>query len=311
MDKTTWSLREINFPQLDILDDWKSFDSRVVAKGFISSKWKMSRALKKFEEMDRQIGSKRHVYVARRLLALRRALHEVSAYLSKAGYDSSRSWRISNCRPAGGKWVCARGTTFYQCRSLICPWCWLRRAAMLRRKALAAPGVEVATHLGSKTPGVGLIEPVQVTSFAFSAAEVLKNSVLRTSSYHQVEGLVNRRLEKKRDESVYTVSDEPEFDVALRLVGIMPSPDKSEALLTFSYLHNGVTPVLGRGCKIQGLCGELVMTRHDAMSIRDALRRFQPYPIWLLNWVSTRLKELLETTSGLRMYGVRTLRGER
>lgn len=81
-------------------------------------------------------------YQASNLYAVYDLHRERVQNIRKVGYGKAwQTWRMMNCRPAGGRWTLKSGVEMKSnCNSAICPWCWLRRQARLIFELKAVSG---------------------------------------------------------------------------------------------------------------------------------------------------------------------------
>lgn len=224
----------------------------------------------------------RHAF---KLFVLRQLMSNLAVSLNSIGYRKSKSWVLSNCRPAGGRWVPRHWDhtpAGKECGLLICPWCYLRRYERIRKKLVE----------------LGLTEPLTVTRFRFED----KLLDFNRDMYGLIRSKVDRQIRAPHD------SDQPEFETAIRLFGLVPNPGNVVSThAAISYLHNG-------GCKSGSVrlttsvgtsTVQLVMTRAKC-SFVEAMQLAQPYPIHLTDSAPT-VKFLLEHVQGIHTLGVVTI----
>jgi len=114
-------------------------------------------------EGNEELSEKRIKHQARRLFAVRLAVHkllithanEVNEFEKGVDPFWKSIWWMTNCRPAGGSWVNQEKAKVWYCQRLLCPWCWLRRHDLLYR-SLKAPIGEKITFAGRKITGLGM-----------------------------------------------------------------------------------------------------------------------------------------------------------
>ncbi|MBV6343709.1 hypothetical protein HWQ67_19245 [Candidatus Magnetobacterium casensis] len=146
---------------------------------------------------------------------------------------------------------------------------------------------------------LGLTEPLTVTRFRFED----KLLDFNRDMYSLIRSKVDRQIRAPHD------SDQPEFETAIRLFGLVPNPGYNvvSTHAAISYLHNG-------GCKSGSVrlttsvgtsTVQLVMTRAKR-SFAEAMQLAQPYPIHLIDSTPT-VKFLLEHVQGIHALGVVTI----
>lgn len=294
-----WTLKHLRPHQGDLfktLDVW--FSSPVLAERYWDGKngfnltyhchYKGCTAA--FTKLDQQNDTKWQAHTARRLLAVQRVVIDKAYELRAAGLDT---WMLQNCRPYGGEWT---GSVYYknptgkQCRSILCPWCWMRQFDSLRL-LLATPADSYAElPTGRSARGLGLCSPLHVTSFWCAPNanfDLFRREVAFMDFY-------------RRSYALYREKEEPAN--ALRTLGLAYRDGRlglQMAFATSSPLPDGRDESEDRESAFKET---IYVDHHAELSYEDALRLMLPYPVELLKAQSGTIEILSGFLRGKHAY---------
>jgi hypothetical protein len=269
--------------------------------------------------------------IARKLYAVYHLARGAAIRMHEAGgFDKFKTWRFLNCRPYGGNWTSAydaKKSAGKQCRSLLCPWCYLRRYDALRALLKAPVTQEVRFPAGNTASNPGITLPVSVTQFDtygdVKSAQTEDLDLVRSINGFSngsvnplnrfVHNDVKRRLNlavKHRLEDVTgdrtTVADTPEFLVAMSTMSPIVRKSDGKVGIRTAYLHNSNLPIGRTEFKLVGddhtISGTIEMSRFAELDAERALLLVQPYPWELLDKPPAVQREVLSSLAGRGTY---------
>jgi len=271
--------------------------------------------------------------IARKLYAVYHLTRGTALSMHEAGiFDSFMTWRFLNCRPYGGSWTSAydsKKAAGKQCRSILCPWCYLRRYDALR-KVLKSPVTEqIRFPAGNivSNPGVLVNEKEGVSATLFdaygdgqimaaisesdstTALNDLQRGALRRAFYDDVKRrctlAVKRRLEDQTGQNT-VVTSSPEFLAAVSTITPIIRPSDGKLGVRFAYLHNMPLPAGRTEFRLLGdhraISGVIEMKRVSGLSAEKALLLAQPYSWDLLDKPASMQLEVLSLMYNKSMY---------
>lgn len=127
---------------------------------------------------DNKVHTRWRTTAALRLFALRKAIQDQAKEFGpvcKLLYSNDRHpmvgyfWKMFNCMPAGGVWApdkapAPRDPIGKPCRSVLCPWCWMRQMAYLSERLTLSTEKEITSPQGHSGPGFGFSGPLSVSA---------------------------------------------------------------------------------------------------------------------------------------------------
>jgi hypothetical protein len=323
-----WTLKQIFLAQGDLnrtLADWFERSEHLrMAYGLVD---RIYPDVKTFDNPEH----KWQGTIARKLYAVYHLARGAASRMHEdGGFDKFKTWRFLNCRPYGGNWTSeynAEKSAGKQCRSLLCPWCYLRRYDALRTLLKAPVTQEVRFPAGNVASSPGLAIPISVTSFdaygdlksaqhqhvGIGKPEVLLEQERLDPFSRAVQNDTKRRLNlavKHRLEDVTgdrtTVAKVPEFLVAVSTLGPVVRQSDGKVGIRTAYLHNSNPPVGRTEFKLMGddhaISGVIEMRRAAGLSAESALLLVQPYPWELLDKPPAVQREVLTGLAGRGTY---------
>lgn len=326
-----WNLEQIFLAQGDLnrtLDSWMGRHELLrMTYGLVD---RIYPDLKKFDNPSH----KWQGVVARKLYAVYHLVRGAAIRMHDAGgFDPYMTWRLLNCRPYGGHWKSAYSpdsgkAAGKQCRSLLCPWCYLRRYDALRTLLKAPVTQEVRFPAGNTAHNPGLTGLVSVTSFdIYGDVQVSKleplNTVsegkrlpggnvdpfdraVQTDAKRRLNLTVKHRLEEPPGERT-TAAKIPEYLCAVSTMAPVVRKSDGKVGIRSAYLHNSQPPVGRTDFKLTGddhaISGTIEMRRFANLTVEGALLLVQPYPWELLDETPAVQRKVLTGLAGRSTYG--------
>ncbi len=329
----SWKLEQIFLDQGDLsrtLKNW--FDSHEPLQKIFPSITRLYPDLKEFGG-----NSKWQNLFARRLYSVYHLVRGAAIRMHEAGgFDKFMTWRLLNCRPYGGLWRSAYSpdsgkAAGKQCRSLFCPWCYLRRYDALRKLLKAPVTSEVRFPAGNKATNPGVVPAKGCLSLTVfdaygdpSVAELDRGvrpagrgpEVVLAPVYDRVgqfdlqrrlHTALKHRLEGGPADHV-TTTKTPEFHRAISTKSPFVRESDNQVGLRFAYFHNMPAPTGLKKFNLVGsrdtVSGVVEMERIPEIRIEEALLRVQPYPWKLLDKPPALQQELLAALKGRSSWGI-------
>jgi len=266
--------------------------------------------------------------IARKLYAVYHLARGAAIRMHEDGsFDKFKTWRFLNCRPYGGNWTSAYNaekSAGKQCRSLLCPWCYLRRYDALRTLLKAPVTQEVRFPAGNVAHNPGITSPVSVTLFdsygdlkspkpeqdGLGTSELVGvcdpfSRFVQQDTKRRLNLAIKHRLEDVSGDRT-TVAKRPEYLCAVSTV--FPTVRKLDGKVGIrtAYLHNSNPPVGRTEFKLTGddhaISGVIEMKRFAGLAAERALLLVQPYPWELLDKPAAVQREVLAGLAGRGTY---------
>ena len=322
-----WNLEQIFLAQGDLnrtLDSWMERHEHLrMTYGLVD---RIYPDLKKFDNPSHRWQG----VVARKLYAVYHLVRGAAIRMhDEGGFAPYLTWRLLNCRPYGGHWKSAYSpdsgkAAGKQCRSLLCPWCYLRRYDALRTLLKAPVTQEVRFPAGNTAHNPGLAVPLSVSLFDaygdFKIPEQEGDWCLKRDCSGEVDPFsrvfqqdmkrrlnltVKHRLEELPGERT-TVAKVPEYLCAVSTMGPVVRKSDGKIGIRSAYLHNSQPPVGRTEFKLTGddhaVSGTIEMKRFADLSVENALLLVQPYPWELLDETPAVQRKVLAGLAGRGMY---------
>lgn len=323
-----WNLEQIFLAQGDLnrtLDSWMGRHELLrMTYGLVD---RIYPDLKKFDNPSHRWQG----VVARKLYAVYHLVRGAAIRMHDAGgFDPYMTWRLLNCRPYGGHWKSAYSpdsgkAAGKQCRSLLCPWCYLRRYDALRTLLKAPVTQEVRFPAGNTAHNPGLTVPLSISLFDaygdLKVPEQERNGLVSQDLAGEIDPFsrafqqdmkrrlnltVKHRLEEPPVERT-TAAKVPEYLCAVSTMAPVVRKSDGKIGIRSAYLHNSQLPVGRTEFKLTGddhsVSGTIEMKRFADLSVENALLLVQPYPWELLNETPAVQRKVLTGLAGRSTYG--------
>ena len=328
-----WNLEKIFTAQGDlnhVLADW--FERYEPLRKTYPLMNRIYPSLRSFDEADRKNGQRWQGLLARRLYSVYHLARRAAIRMHEAGgFNPFQTWRMLNCRPFGGLWTSAYSADSGKaagkcCRSLFCPWCYLRRFEALRRLVKAPPTKKIRFPAGNLVSNPGVLanesKGLSVTLFTAYGEGQVANSLLFESNKveppnsnqqaalrrvlqddvkRRCNHAIKHRLEDPDGQGTI-ISSSPEFLNAISTLSPIARETDDKVGIRFAYLHTAPFPIGRSKFHLVGdrkaISGIIELERIGGLSVEKALLLAQPHPWHLLDKPPVLQQEILAALRG-------------